>query len=155
VLRSRQFVPSPPEEAVVAVRIDLTLDAVSPTTLAEFWKSALGYEDEPPPPPFATREEWLVQFGDDDDDDDDGAWLHDPAGVGPRLCILQVPEPKTVKNRLHIDIRVSSGVGADERWATITAAVARLTSVGGSVLAEYEGHHVTMADPEGNEFDVC
>lgn len=60
-----------------------------------------------------------------------------------------------MKNRLHIDVRVSSSVGIDERRATITAVVERLTSAGGAVLAEYEGHHVTMVDPEGNEFDVC
>jgi hypothetical protein len=43
----------------MAFRIDLTLDCASPTKLAEFWKLALGYEDEPPPAPFASRQEWL------------------------------------------------------------------------------------------------
>lgn len=140
----------------MAFRIDLTLDAVDAAVSAKFWKLALGYEDEPPPAPFATREEWAASFGDEEGDDEgDGAWLRDPSGVGPRLCILEVPEPKVVKNRLHIDIRVSATVGPDERWTAITAMVTRLTEVGGTVLAEYEGHHVTMADPEGNEFDVC
>ena len=41
----------------MAVRIDLTFDCASGTTLAAFWKLALGYEDEPPPAPFATRQE--------------------------------------------------------------------------------------------------
>ena len=41
----------------LAVRIDLTFDCASGTTLAAFWKLALGYEDEPPPAPFATRQE--------------------------------------------------------------------------------------------------
>ena len=58
----------------MAVRIDLTLDCANPTRLAEFWKLALGYEDEPPPAPFTSREEWLAQFDPDEDDeeDDDG-----------------------------------------------------------------------------------
>jgi hypothetical protein len=81
----------------MAVRIDLTLDCANPTRLAEFWKLALGYEDEPPPAPFTSREEWLAQFDLDEDDTGDGAWLHDPAGVGPRLSLLQVPEPKVAR----------------------------------------------------------
>ena len=52
----------------MAVRIDLTLDCANPTRLAEFWKLALGYEDEPPPAPFTSREEWLAQFDPDEDD---------------------------------------------------------------------------------------
>ncbi len=64
----------------MAFTISLTLDCANPTRLAEFWKLALGYEDEPPPAPFATREEWLQQFDHSDDDADDGAWLHDRTG---------------------------------------------------------------------------
>ena len=139
----------------MAVRIDLTLDCANPTRLAEFWKLALGYEDEPPPAPFTSREEWLAQFDSDDDDAGDGAWLHDPAGVGPRLSLLQVPEPKVAKNRLHMDVRVSASVGADRRVAAITEAVVRRDAAGGSALQELPGHPVVMADPEGNEFCVC
>lgn len=139
----------------MAVRIDLTLDCANPTRLAEFWKLALGYEDEPPPAPFVTREEWLRQFGPPEDDDEDGAWLHDPAGVGPRLSLLQVPEPKVAKNRLHMDLRVAGQGSDDERWARITEVVDRLTAVGVTVLGEFPGHHVVLADPEGNELCIC
>jgi predicted enzyme related to lactoylglutathione lyase len=66
-----------------------------------------------------------------------------------------VPEPKVAKNRLHMDVRVSASVGADQRWATITEKVDRLTAAGATTLAEFPGHHVVMADPEGNEFCVC
>ena len=139
----------------MAFRIDLTLDCANPTQLAEFWKLALGYEDEPPPAPFATRQEWLEQFDLSDDDSDDAAWLCDPAGAGPRLSLLQVREPKVAKNRLHIDVRVA-GQGSDqERWARITEAVDRLSAAGATPLREFSGHHVVMADPEGNEFCVC
>ncbi|WP_336208076.1 VOC family protein [Nonomuraea sp. LPB2021202275-12-8] len=136
------------------MRVGLTLDGTNVPRLAEFWKLALGYEDEPPPPPYATREEWLEQF-DLPEDDGEGAWLHDPAGVNPRLSILEVPEPKTAKNRVHIDIRVSGEGDAEERWARIGAKVAVLSGAGATVLWEDPGHHVTMADPEGNEFCVC
>jgi hypothetical protein len=93
----------------MTVRIDLTLDCAEPSTLAPFWNLALGYEDEPPPAPFTTRQQWAASFGPpEDEDEDEGAWLRDPAGRGPRLVLLQVREPKTAKNRLHLDVRVSS-----------------------------------------------
>jgi catechol 2,3-dioxygenase-like lactoylglutathione lyase family enzyme len=136
-------------------RVDLTLDCADPARLAEFWKAAAGYVDEPPPPPFATREEWLAQFDDEFDDGMGAAWLHDPTGIAPRLCILQVPEPKIAKNRLHLDLRVSGDGTPDEKWAQVTAEVARLQAAGGQVLHTFEGHHVVMADPEGNEFCVA
>ena len=143
----------------MAVRIDLTLDCANATRLAEFWKLALGYEDEPPPAPFASRQEWLQQVdpeGDADDGADDGAWLRDPSGVGPRLSLLRVPEPKVAKNRLHMDLRVAGTGSADQRWARISSeAVDRLAAAGATALREFPGHHVVMADPEGNEFCVC
>ena len=138
----------------MAARIDLTFDCADPPRLAAFWKLTLGYEDEPPPAPFTTREEWLQQYGDPGDHADDGAWLHDPAGTGPRLVLLRVPEPKVAKNRLHMDVRVAGTGSVGEQWAIITE-TARLTAAGATALQEYPGHHVVMADPEGNEFCVC
>ncbi|MDN3352595.1 VOC family protein [Actinomadura sp. DC4] len=136
--------------------IDLTLDCADPRLLAEFWKTALGYVDEPPPAPFATREEWFAQFDlPEDDSVDDAAWLCDPGGAGPRLSILTVPEPKTAKNRLHLDIRVPGHGSPEERWARIRAESDRLRQAGAGVLAEHDGHHIVMADPEGNEFCVA
>jgi catechol 2,3-dioxygenase-like lactoylglutathione lyase family enzyme len=136
--------------------IDLTLDCTDAQLLASFWKSALGYVDLPPPPPFATREEWLAQFDlPEGETVDDGAWLCDPGGVGPRLAILKVPEPKTAKNRLHIDVRIAGHGTPAERWDRVRAEAARLVAAGGSVLAEVDEHHVVMADPEGNEFCVA
>jgi hypothetical protein len=135
----------------VALRLDLTFDCADAETLAEFWKAALAYEDEPPPPPFTTRAEWVASF-DLPDDDGGGAWLRDPDGIGPRLTFLEVPEPKTAKNRLHIDVRVGEGPGA---WSRISAKVTALEEAGGRVLTTIDGHHVVMADPEGNEFCVA
>ncbi|MEU1125106.1 VOC family protein [Streptomyces sp. NPDC005899] len=140
----------------MAALIDLTLDRADAQRIAVFWKTALGYVDEPPPAPFSTRAEWFAHFGlPEDDSVEEGAWLCDPDGEGPRLCILKVPEPKTAKNRLHMDIRVPGHGSADERWVRITTESERLVAAGGTVLERFEGHHVLMADPEGNEFCVA
>jgi len=135
-------------------RVDLTLDCADPVGLAEFWKTAAGYVDEPQPPPFTTRAEWAAQF-DDEDDGMGAAWLHDPTGIAPRLCLMQVSEPKTAKNRLHLDLRVAGDGPPEQRWSRIVDEVARLTAAGAVALQEFPGHHVVMADPEGNEFCVA
>jgi hypothetical protein len=138
-------------------QICLALDCVSPTKLAEFWKLALGYEDEPPPPPFKTREEWAASFDNSDDDQEDGAWLHDPDGRGPRMFLQETHEPRAgMKNRIHIDVRITNREDPqDQRWARITAKAAELTAAGGSIVREFDGHHIWMHDPEGNDFCVC
>jgi hypothetical protein len=135
---------------------DLTFDCADAQLLAAFWKTALGYVDEPPPAPYRTREEWLAQFDlPEDDSADDGAWLCAPDGTGPRLSILKVPEPKTAKNRLHLDVRVPGHGTPKERWARVRAESRRLVEAGGSVVEAFDGHHIVMADPEGNEFCVA
>ncbi|MFD8569443.1 VOC family protein [Streptomyces sp. NPDC057694] len=140
----------------MTTRFDLTLDCADATVLADFWKTALGYVDEPPPAPFATREEWAASFGPpEDEEEDDGAWLCDPDGVGPRLSILKVREPKTAKNRLHIDVRVPGHGSPEQRWDRVVAEAERLARAGGTILRTFDGHHVVMADPEGNEFCVA
>jgi hypothetical protein len=138
----------------MSIRIDLTLDCADPTALAEFWKLALGYIEEPPPTPFATRAEWLDSLDlEPAEREGDAAWLCDPTGAGPRLFLIQVPEPKTVKNRLHMDVRVSGEDGTRaERWARVTATAERLIAAGATVLHSYDGAHLIMADPESHEF---
>jgi hypothetical protein len=139
----------------MAARIDLTFDCADAVKLAQFWKLALGYVDEPPPPPFTTREEWLDSLDLPDGDEGGAAWLCDPDGAGPRLSLLEVPEPKTAKNRLHIDIRVADRSSPQAKWAAVTTEVARLAAAGAKVLTQDAQHHVVMADPEGNEFCVA
>lgn len=96
----------------------------------------------------------------------DGASIVDPDGVGPAIAWLRVPEPKTAKNRSHIDIRVAGEPPWDwaEREALIRAKVAELVAAGAvAVRAErYDDGagrtvlgHVVMLDPEGNEFCVA
>jgi hypothetical protein len=131
------------------------LDCTDAQALAAFWKLAVGYVDEPPPPPFRTRQEWLRSYGEEAGDPLGGAWLHDPTGIAPRLCLLEVPEGKIAKNRLHLDLRVSGTGTAEQRWTRVTHEVARLEAAGASTLAIFEGRHAVMADPEGNEFCVA
>jgi hypothetical protein len=114
-------------------------------------EAGAGLPGRAPPAPFATRQEWLQRV-DPGAAADDGAWLCDPDGVGPRLSLLRVPEPKVAKNRLHLDLRVAGTGSAEERWARITTEVDRLAAAGATVLQPFAGHHVVMADPE---FCVC
>jgi hypothetical protein len=81
----------------------------------------------------------------------------DPGGVGPRLFFQRVPEAKSVKNRLHLDVRVGVGMTGDERVSALEAEGARLQSLGARRLhllpADDENEAcLVMQDVEGNEF---
>jgi hypothetical protein len=81
----------------------------------------------------------------------------DPDGAGPRLYFQRVPEPKTAKNRMHLDLAVSGarGTPSEEARRSIAAAVERAAAAGATRLREIdEGgeHWVVLQDPEGNEF---
>ncbi|MEU0791334.1 VOC family protein [Amycolatopsis sp. NPDC005961] len=144
----------------MTVRWTLTVDCAEPRVLARFWAVALGYIERPPPAGFARWEDWFSHHGVPESEWDDGAYLSDPEGVLPNLSFLKVPEGKTVKNRLHLDIQAGGGreVPWDTRWERVVEAVARLTAAGATVVREYEldgrPDHFLMADPEGNEFCV-
>lgn len=138
----------------------ITVDCVSATRLAEFWATALGYVPADPPEGWDSWEAWLVDLDVPEAEWDDGASIVDPEGVRPRIGFLKVPEGKTVKNRLHLDLHVSGGRHRppEEREALIRAEVERLLPAGARVVTEggHDGHldHVVMADPEGHEFCV-
>jgi Glyoxalase-like domain len=143
----------------MATRWTVTIDCARPAVLAQFWALALGYTQPPAPAGFASWEEWLTHHGVPEEEWDDGAYLSDPDGVEPRLSFLRVPEPKVVKNRVHLDLQVGGGRDRtpwEERWPRVVAAVERLTAAGATVIQEVEEQgrpdHVVMADPEGNEF---
>ena len=136
-------------------QVQMTFDCANPRAVAEFWKSVLGYVDPPVPPGFDSWEEldaaqpanrqgssWAVQ---------------DPHGVGPRLFFQRVPEGKTVKNRLHLDVRVGMGLTGDERVSVLDAEATRLEALGAQrvrlMLADEENEScLVMQDVEGNEF---
>jgi hypothetical protein len=146
----------------VAVKVQVGIDCASPSRLAEFWAEALGYVPREPPPGFATWPDALRAWGIPEDEwGDDGAWLVDPDGVEPSLFLQKVPEPKTVKNRFHLDLLVGGGrtLPLAERRRRVDAEVERLVAAGATVTARVEEpgvdhYFVAMRDPEGNEFDV-
>jgi hypothetical protein len=127
----------------MATHWTLGCDANDPHRVAAFWAAALGYVPEP------------------GYDDPDGASIVDPDGKAPAIGWLRVPEGKTAKNRLHIDIRVAGEGPWDlaERERLIRAKVPELESLGATVVREehYDDvlGHVVMRDPEGNEFCVA
>jgi predicted enzyme related to lactoylglutathione lyase len=112
----------------MGIRIQcLCIDTADPARIASFWESALGW-----------RRTWEEQ---------DQVCLEPPEdGIAPDLVFLKVPEGKTVKNRLHLDLRP-----ADQ-----SAEVARLKALGARQVSIGQGDvsWVVMADPDGNEFDV-
>src|ERR687889_853585 len=109
-------------------QIQVTFDCADPRAVAEFWKAALGYVDPPIPPGFESWDafEASLPVG----SQGSTAACQDPEGVGPRLFFQRVPEAKTVKNRLHLDVRVGTGLTGDERVAALEAEAARLEPLG-------------------------
>jgi hypothetical protein len=143
----------------VAVPIQVVFDCVDPAVLAEFWASALDYVLQPPPDGFASWPEFLTSTGVPESDWNSASAVVDPAGAGPRIYFQRVPEPKQVKNRVHLD--VNAGAGGDlseaERRGRVTGKVEQLMEAGATVLKEFEErgeHWIVMQDPEGNEFCV-
>jgi hypothetical protein len=120
---------------------DIVFDAAHPASLARFWAAALdGYAVAP----YDDVELARLRAKGINDPEDDPSVLVEPAVPGaPRLFFTQVPEPKFVKNRVHLDLRA----------ADIDEETARLVKLGATELARLVGW-VTLADPEGNEFDV-
>jgi hypothetical protein len=130
-----------------------------PARLAQFWATALGYQVQDPPPGYTSWPEFLAAQGVPEDQWNSANAVVDPDGNGPRIYFQQVPETKTVKNRLHLDLNVGGGEGTppEERRRRVDAKVERLVAAGATRLAAVEedgGYFVNLQDPEGNEFDV-
>lgn len=139
----------------MATRVQVAFDTADPHLVARFWAEALGYRVEDHgelvdglvaagqlPAAAVVQVEGHSAFR-------DVATCVDPDGAGPRLFFQLVPEGKTVKNRVHLDLQV----GPDRREAE----VARLTALGATFAWETRDRgpvNTTMRDPEGNEFDV-
>jgi predicted enzyme related to lactoylglutathione lyase len=106
----------------------VSFDARDAQSVASFWAQALGRTIAP----GADAANAVLEA--------------DPAIPGSRIGFHQVPEGKTVKNRMHLDLITSD----------LDAEVGKLTGLGATKLNEVNAgaHWVTLADPEGNEFDV-
>ncbi|HVV19142.1 MAG TPA: VOC family protein [Pseudonocardiaceae bacterium] len=104
---------------------DICLDAADHHALADWWCTALGYRRR-----------------DDDREPGDPVPIVDPGGHGPLIWVNPVPEPKAVKNRMHIDVYGST----DE-----------LVALGATLQRAKDGVERVwdvLTDPEGNEFCV-
>ncbi len=144
----------------MTTRWTVTIDCADPRAAMTFWKEALGYVEPQAPEGWDTWAQWLIDMKVPEEEWGDGGGLDDPEGVLPSLSFLKVPEDKTVKNRLHLDLQVSGGrhLDADLRRERIMAHVERLVAAGATVLQEHveDGvlDHVVLGDPEGNELCV-
>jgi catechol 2,3-dioxygenase-like lactoylglutathione lyase family enzyme len=133
----------------------VTFDCAEPERVGRFWCEVLGYVVPPPPEGFATWED----FDGSQPPEQQGSWFAcvDPSGEAPRLFFQRVPEGKVVKNRVHLDVRVGTGLVGEERLAVLQAEGARLETLGARrvllQLADEENEScLTMQDIEGNEF---
>jgi len=141
----------------VAIKLQVVFDAADPPALAAFWGEAIGYVEEDPPEGFDSWEAWAVANDLPREDWDNYASRVDPDGAGPRLFFQRVPEPKTAKNRVHLDLDVSGGRGTplEFRRRKVADAVERAVAAGATRVKDYDEagqHWVVLQDPEGNEF---
>jgi catechol 2,3-dioxygenase-like lactoylglutathione lyase family enzyme len=141
-------------------KLQVVFDCADPARQAAFWSEALGYRLPDPPDGFGDWDAWAAAQGIPEDHRNDVSAIEDPAGERPRVFFQKVPEGKTAKNRIHLDLGVSGGHGVEleERQRLVDAEVARLKALGatdarGSMLVRGE-YWVRMNDPEGNEFCV-
>lgn len=135
----------------MGLSIQITFDCADADVMSAFWATALDYQLEPPPDGFDSWEAALDSMGISVPPPGDVSAVVDPDGAGPRLLFLRVPEKKSVKNRVHLDVRAG---GTDEAKL---AKVAQLVEAGGTEVRRGEemgGWWVVMTDPEGNEFCV-
>src|SRR3954451_16945630 len=118
--------------------VQVTFDCADPRSLSAFWGEVLGYPPEAPPPPFASWEEALDAWGIPEDHRNDFGAVSDPDKVGPRLFFQKVPESKTVKNPVHLDVRAAPGLQGDERMTALEAEAERLVALGASRVQRFE-----------------
>ena len=140
-------------------KIQVTFDAADPGKLAEFWALALDYVLEPPPEGFGTWDDFGRSIGMPEEEFGNQAAVIDPADEGPRLYFQRVPEGKTAKNRIHLDVRVAGReIRGEERKQLVSEKVEQLVQAGASIAWVNEdprGHSIVLRDPEGNEFCVA
>ncbi len=138
-------------------QVQVTFDCAEPERLARFWCEVLGYVVQPPPDGYAGWDDFERTLP--PEQQGSAFACVDPNGVGPRLFFQRVPEGKVVKNRVHLDVRVGTGLVGDERLAALQAESARLVALGAVevrvLLADEDNEScILMQDVEGNEFDL-
>lgn len=151
--------------AAMKPTMQVTIDCADPDLLVPFWALALEYVPEPPPDGFDDWISYWRSVGVPEDELGGGGSgvdsIIDPQGVGPRIWFQIVPEGKSAKNRVHLDLSVSGGRSTPkaQRRERIETKAAQLVAAGATRLrtlelddpaSQYYG--VSMQDPEGNEF---
>ena len=146
--------------------IQVTFDAADPIGLSRFWAEALHYVIQPPPgrelapgeDPIQAWMEFLDAAGVPQSERDSASAIVDPEAAGPRVFFQKVPEGKTAKNRVHLDVRAAPGLEGDDRMAALESECDRLVGVGATRVQRFEpappmsAGFIVMQDPEGNEF---
>lgn len=142
----------------MAREIQVTFDCADPAALAAFWAAVLDYRVQDPPPGFSSWDEALAAMGVPPERRNDASALIDPGGSGPRIFFQRVPEGKSAKNRVHLDVRAAEGLAGEERMAALERECTRLVALGATRVDRHEpapplqGGHIVLTDPEGNEF---
>lgn len=146
--------------------VQVTFDCRDPERLARFWVSALDYRIPGPPgvelndgdDPITVWKEFVSGLGIELGPENMRAVIEDPAGTGPRIFFQTVPEDKTVKNRVHLDVHAAPGLEGDTRMEALDVECQRLSQLGAVRLNRVEpdppmeAGFIVMTDPEGNEF---
>jgi hypothetical protein len=140
-------------------QFQVVFDCADPDRLATFWASALGYKKQDPPEGFASWQAFVEAQGIPKDQWNSASAIVDPAGVGARVYFQRVPEGKSVKNRVHLDVNVGGGrkTPLEERRKRIDREAERLVAAGarrGRAVEQRGEFWVQMHDPEDNEFDL-
>jgi hypothetical protein len=143
----------------MAFEFQVTFDSADPGALAAFWAEVLHYVPAPPPREFDSWDAAFDAWGVPPERRNDRAAIVDPEGRGPRVFIQKVPEPKTAKNRVHLDVRAAPGLSGKAREAALDAEYDRVVALGATLLERLEPDPggmdalcIVMRDPEGNEF---
>lgn len=142
--------------------VQVVIDCEKPHDLADWWAETLGWEVEPQDATFiqsmidkgmASKEETTTHNGALVFASGAAVRPESPSGSGqPRLLFQLVPEPKTVKNRIHLDLRHDRDSDFDLVAFRVSLMERGATEVGRGQQGPH--HWVTLADPEGNEFCV-
>ncbi len=141
---------------MTAREVQITFDCADPRALSLFWCDVLGYELPPPPPGHDSWDAFSESLP--PEHRNSRSACQDPEGRGPRLFFQRVPEGKSVKNRVHLDVRAAPELDGEERMAALDVEAERLVGLGATrvrrVIEELPlpAGWIVMQDPEGNEF---
>lgn len=139
------------QDTTPAPGIQIVFDCRDPDALASFWAEVLGYQKQ-----WSWDEETVREMraqGLREDQVNQRCAVVDPEGRRPRLFFQRVPEPKTVKNRLHLDLHVGSD-RAEAQAQLLEMLGARRVRINDEQFGPFHDFSIVMEDPEGNEFCV-